>query len=829
MEEAKALSLGEVVVTTTVERSSDVAMNIELKKAAIIGSGITASEIRKTPDRTVGDILKRVTGASIQDGRFAIIRGMNDRYNAGYLDGALMSSTESDRKAFSFDVVPANLIDNLMIIKTGTADMIGDFGGGIIKINTKSVPDKLVQNITVGAQCHSLTTFNEFRQFKTYPSEEFNILSDQRNIPDFTDGALKLNSTFPTMADKLRLGELSKKFNNDWSNESFTANPNTRLAYSIGFPVQLNGNHKLGVIMALNYSNTRKISANEINTYDGSGQVSGFTDKSYLRNITTGGIFNVNYIGEHTRINFQNLLNINTDNTTILRTGTANFSDVLTVQNTANQINYNRLYSGIASLKQLIGDSILNINASFSYSNVHREIPDYRIASYFKLPDFTTYQLTLGDFFNSSTGRFASELDENIYSGTFELSKKIDAKQLKTELKVGGFYQNRDRNFAGRSFVYSGSPDELTLKPEIDLGAKNIDATKLFLVEKTSDDLAYYTGKSTLTALYASADQSYKSSLRAVYGLRFENIDLDVNNQRVNAGVAHIKQMSILPSLNLTYSLGEKTNLRASYFSSVNRPEFRELAPFAFYVFDKNAEVRGNRDLQIANLKNFDVRYEFYPQGGQLISIGGFYKSLNHPIELTLDVTQAQTTFTFHNEKSAVIYGLEIEFKKKLDFMGTSAIFKDLAIYSNFSLIHSELQFNEGSLSKTDRPLQGQSPYIINARLQYENPNSGWSLNLGYNKVGRRIAFVGVDPKYGNTRQDIYEDPRSVIDLQIGKTFNNLNIKLTLGDLLHNDLVYYQDVDNNGSYTNSGEANSDRLMYIFNNGFTTTLSLGYTF
>ena len=283
--------------------------------------------------------------------------------------------------------------------------------------------------------------------------------------------------------------------------------------------------------------------------------------------------------------------------------------------------------------------------------------------------------------------------------------------------------------------------------------------------------------------------------------------------------------MSILPSVNLTYSLNDKMNLRASYFSSVNRPEFRELAPFAFYTFDKNAEIRGNKDLQIANLRNFDLRYEFYPQGGQLISIGGFYKSIENPIELSLDVTQPFTTFTFHNEKAAKIYGIEFEFKKKLDFIGRSKLFQNFAFYSNVSLIKSKLEFDAGTQSKKDRPLQGQSPYIINARLQYESPINGWSCNIGLNKVGRRIAFVGVDPTFGDTRQDIFEAPRDVIDIQIGKTIKNVNIKLTIGDLLHNDLIFYQDVNKDGTYTKA----DDRLMYIYSNGFTTNLSLSYVF
>lgn len=203
--------LQEVIIVATPERSSSVAMMIERKKAAQVSDGITADLIRKTPDRTTSNVLKRITGATIQENKFAIIRGMNDRYNAGYLDGALMPSTESDRKAFAFDVVPASLIDNLVILKAGSPDLIGDFGGGVIKINTKAIPEKMTQSLSIGAQIHSLTSFKDFTQFKRYPSEVFNILGSQRNIPDFTEGSLKTSGVFPTEEDKGRLATISQK------------------------------------------------------------------------------------------------------------------------------------------------------------------------------------------------------------------------------------------------------------------------------------------------------------------------------------------------------------------------------------------------------------------------------------------------------------------------------------------------------------------------------------------------------------------------------------------------------------------------------------------
>ena len=831
MEEA-ASELTEVVITYTVEKSSSLALLTERKNAPQVSDGISADIIRRTPDRTTSDVLKRVTGASIQENKFAVIRGMNDRYNAGYLDGALLPSTESDRKAFAFDVVPANLIDNLQIIKAGSPDLIGDFGGGIIKINTKSVPETFTQNLSVGGQTHSLTTFKGFTQFKRYPGEALNFVSSERDLPNIADNALRPASTFPTSEEKRQFADITKQFNNDWGNEAIEALPNSRLAYSMGFPVRLSDTKKLGVMMAVNYANTRRFSQGSINSYDGAGQTAAFKDDIYLQNISSGGILNVNYVGSKTQFNFRNLLNLNTDNNTVVRTGTGNVQDAVQVQNTANLINYNRLYNGIASLKQIVGENLFNINASVNYSNVRRRIPDYRIVSYTITPDFENYRLALGDFFNSSTGRFASDLKEGLYGGNFEFGKQLDGRRIKTDLKAGVFYQNRDRSFESRAFVYGGSQSaNLTYNPATDLGVENIDGARLYLVEKTSNDLAYYNGESQLKAYYAMADQKFFEKLRAVYGVRYEDADIRVFNEKIGTEVSRIQEGVVLPSVNLAYSLSEKINLRGAYYASVNRPEFRELAPFSFYVFDRNAEIRGNKDLQIAKLNNYDLRLEFFPSGSQVISVGGFYKTIDNPVEFSLDITQISTTFTYQNEKSAKVYGVELEARKNFDFIGDAQILSDLTVFSNLALIKSELMFEEGSQAKRNRPLQGQSPYVLNAGLQYEGLESGWFGSVVVNRIGRRLAFAGVDPQFGDTRQDIYEEPRTVLDFQVGKNIGKFKLKLTLGDLLKQDLTYYQDANGDGKF-NSGGGNvleNDRLMFQFKNGFTTSLTVGYTF
>ena len=827
MEEASS-TIKEAVVTATVSRSSAVAMLIERKKAATVTDGVSADLIRKTPDRTTSDVLKRVTGASIQEGKFAIIRGMNDRYNAGYLDGAMLPSTESDRKAFAFDVVPANLIDNLLIIKSGTADLVGDFGGGVIKINTKAVPDEVVQSFTVGAQSHSLTTFKEFQQFRTYPGENFNILSSQRSDINFSEKDLRLASTFATREERAKLASISKNFNNDWTiNTAASAMPNTRFNYVLGLPIRLKNNAKIGIMFSATYSDTRKTSDGNIGTYDGAGQVSSLSDKIFARNTNTGGIFNINYVSTKTQINFRNLLNANTDNNTITRTGIGNISDDVRVLNYSNIVNYNRFYNSIASVKHIVGENFLTVNASVNYSDIVRKTPDYRIVNYTKLPDFDEYNIALGDFFNTSSGRFTSNLKETLTGANIELNKQFDFGQVKNDIKVGFNTQNRNRSFSGRSFVYNGALNTATLNPAKDLGAENIAENKLYLVEKTTNELAYYEGKSKLDAYFVSLDQNFYGKLRSVIGVRYENIDLNVNNEKYATKIASIKQANWLPSINVCYSINEQSNLRADYFKSLNRPEFRELAPFAFYVFDKNVEIKGNNELKIANLNNFDVRYEFFPTGSELLSIGGFYKTIANPIEYGIDITQPFTTFTLKNEKSAAIYGVEFEIKKRLSFINNAKIFNDLAVFSNLSLIKSTLSFDAGTQSLQNRPLQGQSPYVFNVGLQYDNIDKGWSASAIFNKIGRRIAYVGVDPKFGDTRQDIYEAPRSVLDVQVSKTYKKFNVKFTVGDIFRNDYLFYQDANQNGKFDKG--TTLDRTMFKFNTGLTTNLSLGYTF
>ncbi|NOT36337.1 MAG: TonB-dependent receptor plug domain-containing protein [Saprospiraceae bacterium] len=824
LEEAST-EMEEVVVTYTIQKSSSISQLIERRNSALVSDGLSSEQIKKTPDRTASDALKRITGASIQEGKFAIIRGMNDRYNAGYLDGSMLPSTESDRKAFAFDILPAGLIDKIQVIKSGSPELSGDFGGGIIKISTKAIPEKLYQSISVGANYHSLTTFKNFSLTEKSSLENLGFINNDRNIPDLENNNMKISGSFATESEKQRLSTLTKSFDLGIHQRNITASPNTRLSYSFGKPFDFSKTKRAGLIFALVYSDTKKFLESDISNFDGSGQTTELKDKNSSENVNTGGLLNFNYQSPRVQIGFNNLLNVNTDYTLINRQGIGNISDYIEVNSTANLIQVNRLINQNLNYRQILGNNNLVLQAGLSFGDIRRNIPSYKIVSYTKTPDMENYQFSMGEFFNNSSGLFSSMLNEQYYGGNIEISKKWDYKNLVTDIKVGIGDQLRNRDFASRNFVFGGTINNSTMDINKDLADANIGVNGLYLTEKTSDDLASYQGKQDLLFTFFSIDQKYSDIFRINYGARVEKFRTTVENDKIGLQISDINKTSILPSVNFCYLLKEKTNIRASYYASVNRPEFRELAPFAFYAFDKNSEIRGNRDLKIAELQNFDLRMEWFPTGSQVVSLGAFLKTIRNPIEFNIDITQVFSTFTYGNEKAARISGLEFELRKNLGFLGSKNIYKEISILTNASLIHSKLMFNEGSKSLSNRPLQGQSPYILNCGLLYDSENTGWSLTLMANRFGRRIAFVGVDPKFGETRMDIYEAPRTILDFQIGKNYKNFNFKFTVGDILAQNLVFYQDVDQSGKY----EVNNDRRFINIKNGFNSNINVSYNF
>ncbi len=831
----ESTQLEEVVITYTVDKASTDALLIERKNSAQVSDGVSADLIRKTPDRSTADILKRVTGASIQEGKFAIIRGMSDRYNAGYLNGAPLPSTESDRKAFSFDVIPATLVDKLVIIKAGSPELTGDFGGGVIQIHTKSIPDKLTQSISIGGQYHSLTTFKDFNTFKGSSTDIFGIDDGKRDSP-VINADMSANSSISKDERVVN----SKLFNDDWSIRNRKPLLNGRFSYTIGVPMKV-FKKDLGIIASYNYSNSMRTTDVNVKNYttDANFLIANYEDKRHTQNISNGGIVNISLKLTPTNlISLRNLYNINTDFSTTLRKINTPSSDFYGKQ-FADIMTYNRIFSTQLSGEHSVGKNWFKITWLLNNGDIIRTIPDYKIALYSGSNPNRAPSMGFGDQFTNSTGRFFSNLSEKINSASLDVAVPFKVLSIKNEFKAGFYVQRRSRDFTSRNFTYliNNFNFEKTKSPDVDLTENNISAanTGLVLIERTNTFSDNYKANSSLNSFYGLLDQKPLDWLRLVYGIRYESFSQGVRSKDLGneVNVVEAKVVNdVLPSLNSTISLNDKTNLRLAIYKTLNRPEFRELSPFGFYNFDMNSDIRGNVNLKRSSINNIESRFEYYPSANQILSIGGFYKIVQNPIELRYDLNvQAVRTVVYNNEKSAKIYGIEMEFRKSFEFIGkvfAPKIFNSLTAYSNLALIKSEIQLNEGSTSSKNRPLQGQSPYVVNMGLQYENIDNGWSSSLVLNRVGRRIVFVGgVFDDGGNAVPfgfDIWENPRTVIDFQLSKKINKLNLKATMGDILRQDLVLYNDVN-----TNYKLDDADNKLFKTKMGYTVTLSASLNF
>ena len=855
---SKANQLDDVVIKSTKAKQESVKGLLTMQKnSANVSDGISAETIKRTPDKNTSDVLKRISGASIQDNRFVIIRGLNDRYNFALINGGSLPSSEPDRKAFSFDIFPSNMLDNIMITKTASPDLPGEFAGGVVQINTKSVPDKDFQSVTVGSGYNTITTFKNSRTYSGSSTDWLGYDNGTRALPGSVPNTEVMqgpNHALPNL-------EVAKSFQSDWSINDAKFKPNTSFQYAIGRHFDF-GSKKMGMLFSLSHNitnNYNEITRNDFVTPRNLNST--YSDTNYSQQVLTGALGNFSLkFNENNNITFKNILSLNSTDLVVERAGQADVTGSPTSITNSNVrwFTSNRIYSG-----QLNGDHYftkpkIKVLWNGFYSNIQRSIPNLRRNSYTTDTDpGSTYPNVpvLNIAFNEAASNdyagamFFSENKETINGGRIDISKKFNLGENSiNELKVGAFIQNRNRSFYSRSFYYklfdpSTTQAGLVFQPESTVfTAPNFSTTGFSIFEQTQDKDTY-DASSKLNASYIMLDNRF-NKFRLVWGIRLEDYTQTLTTKYQNIELNN-KQQDILPSANLIFSINKEQNIRLSYSKTVNRPEFRELAPFAFYDFTTRFLTEGNPDLKIAEIQNLDLRYEIYPGKGQLFSFSYFRKNFTNPIELK------QTTnknIKYVNADSSINSGVEFEFRTLL-----SSIFKyegaafldDLTLFSNIAIIKSRVDISSFNEKEKSRPMQGQSPYVFNAGLQYINKENGWAISTNINRVGNRIAISGND-----IEPSIWEKARTFVDMQISKSFskNKLEVKLNIQNLLAQDLIFYQNnaskSPNNDSaivsltnlvFTGDGHNDNgykndkDDAIWITKFGRTFSLSLTYNF
>ncbi|UAJ13884.1 TonB-dependent receptor [Aquirufa lenticrescens] len=725
--------LADVVVKTVAKKETATALINTLKSSFIVADGLSIESIKKTPDRNVSDALKRVSGVTIQNDKFVLVRGLADRYNSALLNKTQLPSTEPDRRAFSFDIIPTSLIDNIIINKGAAANLPGDFAGGLVQITTKEVSGDFA-SASLGVSYGSLSTFKDFKLIQsvefpsTFPSTNAFRISGNGDKRAYT----KLIAT-PGITESSSL----PNFNG-----------------SVAFGVKRNN---WNVLFSSTARNTFSSSTTERIDYLSSTDLAyKYKDINFSQTKSLSGLLNVVYLGQN-RYSWKTLANYQTEDYFLNRTG-------------ENYDNVQNIYSNSSNaIRKMVVNTqfdakIKTWDFNIGYNLMLRDQPDYRVnptASYLNSgnPYLTAWR---------DTYRFWSVMDEN--AGNAAINKSFG------DIKVGAGYLKKYRNFKARVFRY-----------------ETID-----MLGEVTNNTDRYTADFDLAngfVMYEKEIGLFKlnTGLRTEYNL-FNIATADFSGQKVNV---EREYLDLLPSLNLTYSATEKTKWRTSLSKTLARPEFREVANFAYYDFVRNAQLLGNKDLEKSDIYNIDFKWELYPKAGEIFSVGVFGKKFIKPIEQIVadGSVPSNLALTYTNPPSALVYGLEMEFRK--------AINSWLDLYSNMALIQSEVE-----VQGVKRQLQGQSNYALNGGLNFHKGDN--TINLTYNRVGDRIASVGFQGY-----PDIFENSRDVIDIVFLRKFNKGEIKLAVSDILAQPTTFYQKPSRDLIKTNNETSVSLTVNYNF--------------
>ncbi len=730
-EDSKLLS--DVVVRSVSKKETASALINTLKASYIVADGLSIESIKKTPDRNVSDALKRVSGVTIQNDRFVLVRGLADRYNSALLNKTQLPSTEPDRRAFSFDIIPTALIDNIIINKGAAANLPGDFAGGLVQITTKEVSGDFA-SASLGLSYGSLSTFKNFRLIESvafpsvFPSTNTFRVSgngDKRAYTKLIDTpGISESSSLPNINGSVSFGLKKNNWNvlfSSTARNTFSSNTTERIDY-------LSSTDLAYKYKDINFSQTRSLS----------------------------GLLNVVFLGEN-RYSWKTIANYQTEDYFLNRTG-ENYDNVQNVSSNSS----NAIRKMVVNTQ--FDAKIKTWDFNVGYNLMLRDQPDYRVnpsASYLHSgnPFLTAWR---------DTYRFWSVMDEN--SGNAAINKSIG------DFKAGMSYLKKYRNFKARVFRYEATNMLGEITNNTDRYAADFDlASGYVMYEKEIGLLKINTG------------------LRTEYNV-FTIGTADFSGQKVNV---QREYLDLLPSLNLTYASTEKTKWRTSLSKTLARPEFREVANFAYYDFVRNAQLLGNKDLEKSDIYNADLKWELYPNAGEIFSVGVFGKKFIKPIEQIVadGSVPSNLALTYTNPPSAIVYGLEMEFRKSINSW--------LDLYTNMALIQSEVD-----VKGVKRQLQGQSNYALNGGVNFHKGIN--AINLSYNRVGDRIASVGFQGY-----PDIFENSRDVLDIVFLRKYDKGEIKLAVSDMLAQPTVFYQKPSRDLIKTNNETSVSLTVNYNF--------------
>lgn len=822
-----------VNVTGTRVTRTENAVLMEIKKSSSIVSGISAAQIGKTMDRNAADAVKRIPGVTIQDDRFIVVRGLSDRYNTVWLNDAGTPSSETDKKSFSFDIIPAGLIDRILIAKTPSPELPGDFAGGMIKIYTTSLPDKNELSVGVQTNYRQGSTGTAFNYEPASRTDKFGFDDGKRELPNvISPDWVKLNTQNNDV--------MAKSFgNNNWVLKSKTLRPDARfnLAASNVFKLK---NIKLANTFGASYSSVSTNYTIDRQSWDSTNSENyHYKDLESKTKVTVGLLENFGIAFGNSKIEFKNLYTQIGESKVVYRKSVAdslwNNDEMGYAIGYESRATYSSQLTGTHKSKS----DKWSYNWALGYNDLFKNQPDLRRLMYTRtqglgIKNDTVYkaQVTNAGEPAQGGGMYFAQLHEHVYSFNHNFTYKAKVKNFPFEINAGNYIEYKSRAFESRQFAYgyknslSGpNPyiDSLQYLPINQIFTDGTIGTGKFLLAEQTDSTLNYAASNRLIASYLSTKFAI-GDFNVSGGARYENNVMKLDGYSTPSTPIHpeVTTNYLLPSVNMWYNISDESLIRIAYGKTLNRPEFREWAPNKFYDFDERADVYGSLypnvfsstpqagdTLKVSQIQNFDVRWEVYPGIGEMFHVGAFYKKIQDPIQ-KIYIPNGNRVYTFANEKSAYVTGIELEGRKSLGFFdkwfGTKA-FQDFVLSGNVSLSQSKL--TEGIHGVTPKnpfkyvPLQNQSPYTVNLALFYQNEKAGLQSSLLFNLYGPRLYTLG-----SNTigQENIGELSTNTLDFSLTKTFyRHYMINIGVQNILDSKIAFVTDANRDGKFDSKND------------------------
>ncbi len=751
-----------VVLAPKIEGSvSDVIMTE--KKNDVVGNVLGSEQFTKSGDSSAASALKRVSGITIVGGKYVYVRGLGDRYSTVMFNGLHLPSPEPTKRVVPLDIFPTSVIKSMTIQKAFTGDIPGTFGGGTVLIESKDIPKKPFAKLSFGLSGNSSTgenvMYNKDNE-KALPSSVIKASEGGTNFDDRNDH--KLTNDVLTY----------RSLNHD----SQSLPIGTSIGFALGDTYDVTDDLRAGASATMFYKSSADSTQKEYqkHIYDLNARRV-FTDSKTTADQTSlrsqkGLMFNMglNYRKHHSLKYSYFLIDDIKDTSTLAK-----------IHYLADTEDRDKTYYEYVEKKvsthQLSGESNilfakkedgyldnLKINWAVEHAEASRDEPGTVESNYL--------HQTAGLRWVQKTWYYYFILNDKVdnYRADFTLPFKHKGNDNYT--KAGVFIYNKTRDFDSRRFKIgdkSGSITGIDLTKPMDNIYANADKGDV-LFEPAYQDSDSYNAKQDVHAFYLSQLYSITHNLDLIASARYENSSQQLTDAKTGKPYDPLETTDILPGLGLTYRFDDdRMQLRTSAARTLTRPDFREFSPNRYKDPITENIVFGNPDLKSTAITHLDLKYEWYPSADELFSVALFGKNFENPIEKVVRKNDAQGNEmeqSYTNAKSATSFGVELDLRKRFGFLGER--WENLLFTTNYAWISSNITIDRDAfpyftkrLTTTDRAMQGQSPYVVNFSLGYDNPDTGDSALLLYNEIGESIDSLGTD---GN--KDIYLQPFSKLD-----------------------------------------------------------------